>query len=137
MDRTRLGLGADTQEEQLAQRCGAGRTPFPGPAGDRPNKTNDNLAECRLTAACLKSTSTSAGPDVLELKHKYRRLYHNPITLTTINLQVSLIKMKFSLATIAAFASAVAAATLPSSFTLVADGGSTVVTDGRMSPLLI
>ncbi|OJJ64207.1 hypothetical protein ASPSYDRAFT_140754 [Aspergillus sydowii CBS 593.65] len=39
--------------------------------------------------------------------------------------------MKFSLATIAAFASAVAAATLPSSFTLVADGGSTVVTDGQ------
>lgn len=42
--------------------------------------------------------------------------------------------MKFSLATIAAFASAAVAATLPKSFTLVADGGSTVVTDGRMSP---
>ena len=40
--------------------------------------------------------------------------------------------MKFSLATIAAFASAVTAATLPKSFTLVADGGSTLVTDGRM-----
>jgi hypothetical protein len=39
--------------------------------------------------------------------------------------------MKFSLATIAAFASAVSAATLPSAFTLVADGGYTVLTDGR------
>lgn len=38
--------------------------------------------------------------------------------------------MKFSLATIAAFAGAVAAAKLPSAFTLVADGGDTVLTDG-------
>ncbi|KAL4781357.1 hypothetical protein BJX76DRAFT_335626 [Aspergillus varians] len=39
--------------------------------------------------------------------------------------------MKFSLATIAAFASAVTAATLPSAFTLVGDGGKTVLTDGQ------
>ncbi|KAL3440744.1 hypothetical protein BJX65DRAFT_18645 [Aspergillus insuetus] len=39
--------------------------------------------------------------------------------------------MKFSLAIIAAFASAVSAATLPSAFTLVADGGYTVLTDGQ------
>ncbi|KAL3465042.1 hypothetical protein BJX64DRAFT_75589 [Aspergillus heterothallicus] len=39
--------------------------------------------------------------------------------------------MKFSLTTIAAFASAVTAASLPSAFTLVADGGYTVLTDGQ------
>ncbi|KAL4908829.1 hypothetical protein BDW74DRAFT_73454 [Aspergillus multicolor] len=39
--------------------------------------------------------------------------------------------MKFSLATAAAFVSAAAAATLPSAFTLVADGGNTVLTDGE------
>ncbi|KKK16919.1 hypothetical protein P175DRAFT_0497291 [Aspergillus ochraceoroseus IBT 24754] len=39
--------------------------------------------------------------------------------------------MKFSLATIAAFASAVSAATLPAAFTLVAQSGSTIVTDGE------
>ncbi|KAL4759285.1 uncharacterized protein BDW70DRAFT_84500 [Aspergillus foveolatus] len=39
--------------------------------------------------------------------------------------------MKFSLAAAAAFVSAVTAATLPSAFTLVADGGSTVLTDGE------
>ncbi|KAL2822785.1 hypothetical protein BDW59DRAFT_149167 [Aspergillus cavernicola] len=39
--------------------------------------------------------------------------------------------MKFSLATVAAFVSAVTAATLPSAFTLVADGGYTVLTDGE------
>lgn len=39
--------------------------------------------------------------------------------------------MKFSIAAIAGFASAVAAAKLPSAFTLVADGGKTVLTDGR------
>lgn len=38
--------------------------------------------------------------------------------------------MKFSLAAAAAFVSAVTAATLPSAFTLVADGGNTVLTDG-------
>ncbi|OQE18641.1 hypothetical protein PENSTE_c017G07326 [Penicillium steckii] len=39
--------------------------------------------------------------------------------------------MKFSIAAIAGFASAVAAAKLPSAFTLVADGGKTVLTDGQ------
>ncbi|KAJ5979623.1 hypothetical protein N7481_006921 [Penicillium waksmanii] len=39
--------------------------------------------------------------------------------------------MKFSLAAIAGFASAVAAAKLPAAFTLVADGGNTVLTDGE------
>ncbi|KAL4804406.1 hypothetical protein BDV18DRAFT_143113 [Aspergillus unguis] len=39
--------------------------------------------------------------------------------------------MKFSLAAAAAFVSAVTAASLPSSFTLVADGGKTVLTDGE------
>ncbi|KAL4922393.1 hypothetical protein BDW62DRAFT_52362 [Aspergillus aurantiobrunneus] len=39
--------------------------------------------------------------------------------------------MKFSLASIAAFASAVTAATLPPAFTLVADGGLTVLTNGQ------
>lgn len=38
--------------------------------------------------------------------------------------------MKFSIATIAALASAVSAS-LPAAFTLVADGGNTVLTDGR------
>ncbi|KAL4928968.1 uncharacterized protein BDV17DRAFT_262448 [Aspergillus undulatus] len=38
--------------------------------------------------------------------------------------------MKF-FATVAAFASAAAAATLPSAFTLVGDGGQTVLTDGQ------
>jgi hypothetical protein len=41
--------------------------------------------------------------------------------------------MKFSLAAIAGFASAVAAAKLPAAFTLVADGGKTVLTDGGKS----
>lgn len=40
--------------------------------------------------------------------------------------------MKFSLATLAAFAGAISAASLPSAFTLVADGGLTVQTDGGM-----
>ncbi|KAL3475682.1 hypothetical protein BJX99DRAFT_154407 [Aspergillus californicus] len=39
--------------------------------------------------------------------------------------------MKFSLATVAAFASAVVSTSLPSSFTLVADGGLTVLTNGQ------
>ncbi|KAI9375166.1 hypothetical protein BJX61DRAFT_191973 [Aspergillus egyptiacus] len=39
--------------------------------------------------------------------------------------------MKFSLASIAAFVSAVTAASLPPAFTLVAEGGSTVLTDGQ------
>ncbi|KAJ5110439.1 hypothetical protein N7532_000974 [Penicillium argentinense] len=39
--------------------------------------------------------------------------------------------MKFSLAAIAGFASAVAGVGLPSAFTLVADGGKTVLTDGN------
>lgn len=39
--------------------------------------------------------------------------------------------MKFSLATIAGFVSAISAAGLPGAFTLVADGGKTVLTDGR------
>lgn len=40
-------------------------------------------------------------------------------------------KMKFSLATITAFAGAISAASLPSAFTLVAEGGKTVLTDGQ------
>lgn len=40
--------------------------------------------------------------------------------------------MKFSLAALAGFASAISAASLPSAFTLVADGGLTVQTDGGM-----
>ncbi|KAL2870350.1 uncharacterized protein BJX67DRAFT_280910 [Aspergillus lucknowensis] len=39
--------------------------------------------------------------------------------------------MKISLAAVAAFVSAVTAATLPPAFTLVADGGYTVLTDGE------
>lgn len=39
--------------------------------------------------------------------------------------------MKFSIAAVAAFVSAVVAADLPAAFTLVADGGRTVLTDGR------
>ncbi|KAL4886832.1 hypothetical protein BJY04DRAFT_212806 [Aspergillus karnatakaensis] len=39
--------------------------------------------------------------------------------------------MKFSLASIAAFASAVTAATLPPRFTLITDSGETVLTDGQ------
>ncbi|KAJ5101361.1 hypothetical protein NUU61_003583 [Penicillium alfredii] len=39
--------------------------------------------------------------------------------------------MKFSVATIAGFASAISAASLPAAFTLVADGGATVLTDGE------
>ncbi|KAL4864734.1 hypothetical protein BDV12DRAFT_175711 [Aspergillus spectabilis] len=39
--------------------------------------------------------------------------------------------MKFSLASVAAFVSAVTAASLPPAFTLVADGGYTVLTDGQ------
>ncbi|KAI2786894.1 hypothetical protein POX_g09290 [Penicillium oxalicum] len=39
--------------------------------------------------------------------------------------------MKFSLAAVAGFASAALAASLPEAFTLVADGGETVVTDGQ------
>lgn len=39
--------------------------------------------------------------------------------------------MKFSLATITAFAGAISAASLPSAFTLVAEGGKTVLTDGQ------
>lgn len=38
--------------------------------------------------------------------------------------------MKFSIAAIAGLASAAAAASLPAAFTLVADGGRTVLTDG-------
>lgn len=38
--------------------------------------------------------------------------------------------MKFSIAAIAGFATAISAASLPKAFTLVADGGSTVLTDG-------
>lgn len=41
--------------------------------------------------------------------------------------------MKFSIATLAGLASAISAASLPSAFTLVADGGLTVQTDGGMS----
>lgn len=43
--------------------------------------------------------------------------------------------MKFSLAAVAGFASAALAASLPEAFTLVADGGETVVTDGRTSSI--
>ncbi|KAE8149871.1 hypothetical protein BDV25DRAFT_120382 [Aspergillus avenaceus] len=39
--------------------------------------------------------------------------------------------MKFSLAAVAGFLSAVSAASLPSAFTLVAEGGLTVLTDGQ------
>ncbi|CAI7637048.1 unnamed protein product [Penicillium viridicatum] len=39
--------------------------------------------------------------------------------------------MKFSLATIVAFAGAISAASLPNAFTLVAEGGKTVLTDGE------
>ncbi|GAD98325.1 hypothetical protein AOR_1_66064 [Paecilomyces variotii No. 5] len=39
--------------------------------------------------------------------------------------------MKFSIAAVASLISAVTAATLPSAFTLVADGGKTVLTDGE------
>jgi hypothetical protein len=39
--------------------------------------------------------------------------------------------MKFSIAAITGFVSAISAATLPSAFTLVAEGGKTVLTDGR------
>ncbi|KAJ5209225.1 hypothetical protein N7449_003604 [Penicillium cf. viridicatum] len=39
--------------------------------------------------------------------------------------------MKFSLATITAFAGAISAASLPDAFTLVAEGGKTVLTDGQ------
>ncbi|CAI7649924.1 unnamed protein product [Penicillium discolor] len=39
--------------------------------------------------------------------------------------------MKFSLATITAFAGAISAASLPKAFTLVAEGGKTVLTDGQ------
>ncbi|EKV06748.1 hypothetical protein Pdw03_3737 [Penicillium digitatum] len=39
--------------------------------------------------------------------------------------------MKFSLATITAFVGAISAAKLPNAFTLVADGGYTVLTDGQ------
>ncbi|KAL1864627.1 hypothetical protein Plec18167_009692 [Paecilomyces lecythidis] len=39
--------------------------------------------------------------------------------------------MKFSIAAVASLVSAVTAATLPSAFTLVADGGKTVLTDGE------
>ncbi|KAJ5399329.1 hypothetical protein N7465_009818 [Penicillium sp. CMV-2018d] len=39
--------------------------------------------------------------------------------------------MQFSLATIVAFAGAVSAANLPNAFTLVAEGGKTVLTDGQ------
>ena len=45
------------------------------------------------------------------------------------------LKMKFSLAAVAGFASAALAASLPEAFTLVADGGETVVTDGRTSSI--
>lgn len=41
--------------------------------------------------------------------------------------------MKFSLATVSAFVTASVAATLPEAFTLVGDGGNTVLTDGSMS----
>lgn len=43
--------------------------------------------------------------------------------------------MKFSIAAIAGLASAAAAASLPAAFTLVADGGRTVLTDGGKLPL--
>ncbi|KAJ5151669.1 hypothetical protein N7492_009964, partial [Penicillium capsulatum] len=39
--------------------------------------------------------------------------------------------MKFSLAAVAGFVSAISAAGLPGAFTLVADGGKTVLTDGQ------
>ncbi|KAJ5771147.1 uncharacterized protein N7511_003198 [Penicillium nucicola] len=39
--------------------------------------------------------------------------------------------MKFSIAAITGFVSAISAATLPSAFTLVAEGGKTVLTDGQ------
>ncbi|KGO69463.1 hypothetical protein PITC_014180 [Penicillium italicum] len=39
--------------------------------------------------------------------------------------------MKFSLATITAFVGAISAASLPNAFTLVAEGGDTVLTDGQ------
>ncbi|KOS40980.1 hypothetical protein ACN38_g8153 [Penicillium nordicum] len=39
--------------------------------------------------------------------------------------------MKFSLAAITAFAGAISAASLPNAFTLVAEGGRTVLTDGQ------
>ncbi|OQD71522.1 hypothetical protein PENPOL_c001G03333 [Penicillium polonicum] len=39
--------------------------------------------------------------------------------------------MQFSLATIVAFAGAISAANLPNAFTLVAEGGKTVLTDGQ------
>ncbi|KAJ5384268.1 hypothetical protein N7517_002179 [Penicillium concentricum] len=39
--------------------------------------------------------------------------------------------MKFSLATITAFVGAISAANLPNAFTLVAEGGKTVLTDGQ------
>ncbi|KAJ6152354.1 hypothetical protein N7497_006673 [Penicillium chrysogenum] len=39
--------------------------------------------------------------------------------------------MKFSLATISAFVGAISAANLPNAFTLVAEGGNTVLTDGQ------
>jgi hypothetical protein len=39
--------------------------------------------------------------------------------------------MKFSLAAITGFVSAISAASLPNAFTLVAEGGSTLLTDGQ------
>lgn len=39
--------------------------------------------------------------------------------------------MKFSLATITAFVGAISAANLPDAFTLVAEGGNTLLTDGQ------
>jgi hypothetical protein len=39
--------------------------------------------------------------------------------------------MKFSIAAITGFVSAISAASLPSAFTLVAEGGKTVLTNGR------
>lgn len=44
--------------------------------------------------------------------------------------------MKFSITAIAGLASAAAAASLPAAFTLVADGGRTVLTDGGNHSLL-
>lgn len=41
--------------------------------------------------------------------------------------------MKFSIATIVGFATAISAANLPAAFTLVGDGGQTVLTDGSKS----
>lgn len=43
--------------------------------------------------------------------------------------------MKFTLAAASTFITAALAATLPKSFTLVADGGNTVLTDNSMYPL--